>query len=452
MVERISDFIIENEMILPGNHIVVGCSGGADSVALLLVLKQFQKQNYQVPFSFSCVHIHHGIRKEAAQLDAEYVQKLCETYRIPCEVIYVDAVGYAREKKISVEEAARILRYEQLQKVTSQRASGKIAVAHHKEDQAETIFHNLLRGSGLRGLSGMKMTRDNIIRPLLCITRNELEQYLLQQNVCWRDDETNQQNDYTRNRIRNRIFPLLREEVNEHVTDHLLQIGRIAGLADDYFIKCADEIIKNNAENKERECYMPIHVIQQEEVIVRMYIFRQMIHSLGVGQRDISYEHYNQLCELEKKQVGAKTSLPNQMVGIRRYNGIAICIKLDEYSDNMNKREVIISKLDYDKNQEIPKKKYTKWFDYDKIMDTPCVRTRKTGDYILLENGGKKSVQRIMIDEKIPKEQRNQIQVVADGAHVMWVVGYRISAYYKITCNTKRILQVSVNGGNEDER
>lgn len=213
-MRQVQNFIREQKMIMPGDFVIAGVSGGADSVCLFFELLAYQKE---IPFSMEVVHIEHGIRGQDSLADANYVENLCKEYGVPFHLVSCDIKKMAQESSLTVEEAGRKARYQAFEQAAkkSGRSNCKIAVAHNLDDQAETILMNLARGSGLRGLGGIRPVRENIIRPLLNTRRSEIEAALRGRQITWRTDETNRQTEYTRNRIRLEILPLLAQGVKD---------------------------------------------------------------------------------------------------------------------------------------------------------------------------------------------------------------------------------------------
>ena len=221
-MRQVQNFIREQKMIMPGDFVIAGVSGGADSVCLFFELLAYQKE---IPFSMEVVHIEHGIRGQDSLADANYVENLCKEYGVPFHLVSCDIKKMAQETSLTVEEAGRKARYQAFEQAAkkSGRSNCKIAVAHNLDDQAETILMNLARGSGLRGLGGIRPVRENIIRPLLNTRRSEIEAALRGRQITWRTDETNHQTEYTRNRIRLEILPLLAQGVNGQAASHIAQ-------------------------------------------------------------------------------------------------------------------------------------------------------------------------------------------------------------------------------------
>lgn len=457
MIRKILDYMRENCMVDPGDRVVVGLSGGADSVCLLTVLNELKGE---LNIELFAVHVHHGLRGAEADRDSEFARELSERLEVPFVCVHADVAGYAREHGMSEEEAGRHLRYQILEKERQNRGALKIAVAHHADDQVETVLYNLFRGSGLKGLGGMRPVRDEVIRPLLSVTRKEILAYLEEKEISYCEDSTNSEMDYIRNRLRHEIIPLIRERVNEGAALNVLQAAKRAAQADGYFEKKAAAFLEEYG-RMERDgktvtaAGVDGRMLAKEEPIVRQYVIRQMIAAVCGALKDVAAVHVEETEKLLFKQVGRRISLPGGSYALRTYGEVWIKkeeteLFVDKAGSGMEKMPVM-TVFPYKKGQEFPKNGYTKWFDYDKINSTLSVRHRETGDYITLAGGGRKTVKSYMIDEKIPKEERDTILLVADGSHILWIIGYRISEYYKITDDTHTVLQIQADGGKNDE-
>ena len=234
MLQKIVQYCKQEKLIEKGDVILAGVSGGADSVCMLLLLIKLQKE---LEFYLEAVHIEHGIRGAESREDASFVKGLCEKLNIPIQMLSVQALAYAKEQKMSIEEAARVLRYHCYEKATEQflqdgdeqknSSKIKISLAHHADDNAETVLFQMLRGGGIDGLTGMKPKRElkkgiDIIRPLLPVTRKEIEYFLAEEKQDYRVDSTNEDTIYSRNKIRKLIFPML-EEINTQAVAHINQ-------------------------------------------------------------------------------------------------------------------------------------------------------------------------------------------------------------------------------------
>lgn len=457
MYKTILEFIRRNRLLLPGDRVIVAFSGGADSVCLLVILNELKDV---LGISLKAVHVHHGLRGLEADRDSEYAKELSTSLSLPFSCAHVDVTGYAREHRLSVEEAGRHLRYEILEQERILFNGNKIAVAHHKDDQAETILYHLFRGTGLKGLGGIRPERDRIVRPLLSVGKGEILAYLEEKGISYCEDSTNSHTDYARNRIRGILLPTIKEQINARASDNIIHAGEMAARADEYLEKQAQGLLKEWGCFKRDENDILVSsgikmkgLISQEDILVT-YVIRAMIRMVLGSMKDISMIHVENAKALLNSPAGKQIDLPGMVTALRSSDCLWIKSK--------NKKEAVDNPLDnilpkvdfnvfpYKKGQEIPQNGYTKWFDYDKIKCALSVRYRQTGDYLTLTGGGRKTVKAFMIDEKIPKEDRGKIPLIVDGSHVLWVIGYRISEYYKITDDTHTVIQMQLDGGKDN--
>lgn len=496
MWKKVQNYIRTYGLLKPGDRVVAAVSGGADSVCLLSVLTQIRRNGLLtaqadgtrsetgIPdMELRAVHVHHGLRGAEADRDAAFVQQLCDRLEVPLVCVHRRVAEYAVEHGLSTEEAGRLLRYEALEQEAKRwkeedpagadgaRSLGDvwIAVAHHQDDNAETILHHLLRGSGLKGLSGMRPKQGSRIRPLLCVNRKEILEYLRQEGLDWCEDSTNASLDYTRNRIRRELLPLMTQEVNARAVDNILHAGEIFAQADSYLEQQAAAVwasggsVAGELAEGSVCAELRLEAFCGQPEIIRSYLIRHMLDLVTPGWKDITSRHFQQIAGLAEKQTGSSCDLPCGMRAVRGYGCLSIVRTSEKHMDRADtgivlplpeEPAVTVGNLIFcvfprKKELEIPKNQYTKWFDYDKIKGTLSLRYRRTGDYLSLPGGDSKTIARYMIDEKIPREAREQIPVLAEEHHVLWVIGYRISEYYKITNTTKTILQVECNGGEE---
>lgn len=464
MQKKVRDFIEKNQMLEPGERVIVALSGGADSVGLLVVLTEL------FDLELKAVHVHHGLRGAEADRDAAFAEDLCRRLEIPFTLVCRDVKAYAERERISTEEAGRVLRYEALEEEADAWGAVKIALAHHSDDNAETILHHLLRGSGLKGLGGMKPVQGDRIRPLLCVGKDEIREYLTERGFTWCEDSTNESDGYTRNRIRNQILPLLKETINQQAVEHILKAGAFLADADGYLERTACGIWQQSGVCGNGQSRISLEVLTAQEPVIRTYLLRHMIELVTDGQKDVASCHYEQMDQLLFKRGPGRCDLPGGWTAVRGYEDFRIEKKAECEIPASGKPEreeaalprpgqgpiwlqnMEIQAFYREKAMEIPKNQYTKWFDYDRIRGVLSAGSRRPGDYLELPGGGTKTVARYMIDEKIPKERRENIPVLADDEQVLWIVGYRINEYYKITDDTRCILQVSVDRGEDHGR
>ena len=469
MINKVLDYVSHYKMFEENDYVVAGVSGGADSVCLLLMLIEIKRI---IPIKIHVVHINHMIRTDAAA-DADYVKVLCDQYSIPFTLVEKDVEAIARKKHISTEEAGRNVRYEAFYKVLAGN-KGKIAIAHNKNDCCETFLFNLFRGSSLKGLSGIRPVRDVIVRPLMCLERTEIEEYLKQRQIKFCIDSTNLEDNYTRNKIRHHILDMAKQEISNaaigHISEACERINEaydlIGELTKEGYEKCVStKIIKG----KFKRYYINKNEFEQLKTAIQGYVIMEVLANAAKSRRDLEAVHIEQLIELMQRQCGRSVNLPYSLIAERDYNGI--CIKSIEKSDTENPKQIILSDtekqklskgdvLEYiwnnenqfrfslvtsDKLQNIPQKKYTKWFDYDKMKDSIVIRTRQKGDFLTVNSmNQRKTLKSYFIDKKVPRELRDQICLIAEGNHIIWIAGERISNSYKVDENTENILQIEL--------
>ena len=455
-------------MISAGDTVAAGVSGGADSVCLLYMLWELSKE---MNFRLHAVHVHHGVREDADE-DAAYVEKLCEELIIPFFLKKVDMYAYAKEKGLSPEEAGRQLRYKAFEEVLETEIGfGKIAVAHNNNDRAETMLFHLFRGSGLKGLCGIPPVREQIIRPLLCLDRSEIEQYLAERNIAFCIDSTNDEDTYTRNKIRHHILPFAEDQICKNATAHMGETADILMETEAFLQK--QTMLAYERCLMDDDLTINLTAFREEDSFLQKRVLLLCLERVTSHRKDITKEHIEAILSLIDKDGSKELSLPYRLTVRKEYNKL---IFLQQNEKTIEKNNQIENSMEVPvcvpgeievpglgimefqclpedtffckKGQIIPEKTYTKWFDYDKITKALIVRTRKTGDYLTIDkNLQKQSVKNYMMNEKIPKGERNQLFLLADGDHVLWIPGYRISQYYKVDENTKRILQVQIRGG-----
>lgn len=466
MYQKVRAYIKAQKMLTSEDRVVTGVSGGADSICLLFVLLKLQKE---MGFELCAVHIHHGLRGEAADADADYVERVCRKQGVPFFLFREDVRQYAKEKHLTEEEAGREVRRRDFLKVYEEWKGTRIALAHHQNDNAETFLWNLCRGSALKGLGGILPKNGKWIRPLLCIGRQEIESYLEKRGISYCTDETNLEDDYTRNKIRNHVIPYLEENMNqktvEHISESMNHLQKIQAFVEretfKYLEQCSEE--KNGKLFLEQKAFGMIPEELCENVVY------EAICRVAERKKDIAQVHVQKVTELFEMQVGKKLNLPYEMQAIRTYEGVVLrkCEDSREgRKQNSEKEDFSLFESDktgglfqsriFEKCTEsdtIPEKIYTKWFDYDIIKNTVKIRHRKAGDYIVIDSSGRKQkLKQYFINEKIPQDIRDRIWLVAEGSEILWIVGYRQSQAYQISSKTKRILEIEFYGGEENGR
>lgn len=461
MQEKVWNYIQEHHMVKDGDRIIAGVSGGADSVALFCLMEKFREI---CPFELCAVHVNHNLRGQEALRDAAFVRQMCAQRQVEYFEYSVDVEGIAREQKLSREEAGRMLRMEAFEEQMKRWNGTKIALAHHRNDLAETMLHHLCRGSGLRGLCGILPVQGEKIRPLLCLEREEIEQYLGEQGIPYVTDSTNDCDAYTRNRIRHQILPLLREQVNGRAVVHMAEASDKLQKIEDYLQRQAQNLLED-CRRPDREAGFLDEKLFTAEPILQEYVILRQIEQICGKRKDVTSLHIRGILSLADKPVGKTIQIPGGYRMVRRYDGILLEKERAEKSGEQQEvflvpdeqgcfcDECIRLRIFPNEGQKIPQKRYTKWLNYDKMSKDLCLRTRLPGDYLVVNpEGGRKKIKNYFIDSKVPRQMRDQIPLLAVGQEILWVIGYRISEAYKVTEHTKIILEIEYKGGCEDVR
>ena len=447
--ERVFSYIEKYNMIEAGSQVIVGISGGGDSVCLLFLLSRYQKKNF---FHLQGVHVNHGIRGQEALRDQEYARELCERLGVPFTVYTYSVPDIAGREKRSLEETGRMVRRRAFaQKAAELGGKTVVALAHHENDNAETVLHNLIRGTKVAGLGGIRPVQRSeegisYIRPLLKVTREEIEAYLKQQQIPWMTDSSNEEIVYTRNRIRHKILPEM-EKINPRAVSHITQAADTFLAIEEYLRGQADRLYREYVEKKENGYWIQKELFLEKE-LMQSYVIRMVLEQVAGKKQDLTAAHVEGILSLGRGRTGTSVSLLGGVLASQVYGNLLIRVPA---AGKLPLKELEFEVFPWE-NQQIPEKTYTKWFDYDKIKSSLEIRHRKPGDFLTVtEAGGKKKLKDYMIDCKIPREERENLTLLADAGHILWIVGYRISQYYKVTSQTKTVLKVHVKGVDEDE-
>lgn len=460
MYQRVKEYVRRFHMLDSEERVIAGVSGGADSICLLFMLIELSRE---MGFSVVAVHVHHGLRGADADGDAAYVEKVCKEQGVKLLTYYEDVSRYAKKNRLTLEEAGRDVRRSVFQKALKEEKGTKIALAHHQNDNVETLIWNLCRGCGLKGLGGIAPVAGQWIRPLLCLKRGEIESYLENRGISYCTDESNLTDDYTRNRIRSHVIPCLEEQVNGQAVSHMSETMELIRMVGDY--------VEQEAERYERSCirYESAGAGEQNAILSEVsfrkipqalqgFVLQKMIWRVAGRRKDIGAVHIKALRELLGRQVGRQLHLPYGMCARRIYEGIVLSVwtcETEPLGEEGFHGCSVKSKV-FERTADMvifPENPYTKWFDYDIIKNTVKIRHREPGDYITIsEAGGTQKLKQYFINEKIPGSQRDGIWLAADGKHIMWIVGYRQNQMYQITDKTRRILELKFYGGQDDGR
>lgn len=457
MLNQIREYIRQQHMFHKGDRVVVGVSSGADSMCLLSVLMKIQKEYSLTLF---VVHVNHQIRGTEANLEEQYVHDFCVRNNIHVHCVQRNVQAIAKRIGCSVEEAGRKVRYEIFQEECDQENCHKIAIAHNMNDNAETVLFHLFRGSKIEGMSGIHSVNQKIVRPLLQTKRETIEAFLKQEGISYCTDSSNLSLDYTRNKIRNRILPYVREEINERAIEHIVSFAREMEHVSAFLNRLTDTVYPQIVNQKDNRAELNLELLKQQDPILQRSIMKRAIETVCRAKKDIEEIHVQSALELANKQTGKKISLPYHIIVQRGYTTLIVKKyenSVDSYVSAYPLNVVGITEIPNTETRfeckvmgkegmfTIPKNCYTKCYDYDKIKDTVVIRTRQQGDFLQInKNGGTKMLKALFIDEKIPKEERDRMLLLASGSHILWIPGVRSSEAFQVDEDTTKILTVTL--------
>lgn len=435
-LSAISDY----SMLFDTTEVVVGFSGGADSVCLLHLLNSYKDE---LSINVKAVHVNHGIRGDEAKRDQNFAEQFCEQFSIPFEIVSFDCISEAKKSKESLEECGRRIRYQVFNARCGNRT--KIATAHNANDNVETVVFNISRGSSVKGACGIAPVRDNVIRPLVFCSRQEIEGYCKENGLSYVTDSTNLCDDYTRNKIRHKILPVM-EDVNSAAISNVTSFCEDARTACEYISIQANDVLNKAFVSKNTydvNVLKTLHTAVLNEFIFIAYsrfsqksidrnkikLVSELLNKTGRIQlygNECAEVLKNKLRFFIRKEESVPESIKLCECGQYRYGSYHI--KLSDYSDclkNINKN--ILDNL----------------IDYDKIKGDLFLRTRKEGDEFSFYNRKvTKSLKKLFNEYAIPVEQRDFIPVICDDDGVVWVYGFGATARCHITDSSCNIICV----------
>ena len=378
--------------------------------------------------NFCVVTVNHGIRSEA-QSDCKFVADYCARLNVECRIVTVDVPGYCEQNKISIETGARILRYQVLDSIEAD----YVCIAHNANDSAETVLMHILRGSGAKGATGIKRLSGKYLRPLLNLTREQIEQYAQENNVPFVTDGTNSDVKYTRNFLRHRVFPLL-NELNPSAIGNILRFASNVQQDDDYLDSLADISQVKFTVNSAK---IPKNLLLQPTPIAYR-VLNKVFHNLGVYY-DIEKAHFDAIVDVAGNVGGKSVNLPFDYVAINDYEHITICLKENNCTQTetipfrLGRTETPLGVVEVSENLMPDSLR----LDIDKIPQTAVFRARRQGDSFAKFGGGRKSLKDYLIDKKIPQRIRDELLLVADGNDVLVICGVEIADSVKVDGNAK---------------
>ncbi len=472
--KKVAAFITPSPLIDSGESVLLAVSAGADSVAMMFAMLRLTQAG-TVNARLVVGHVNHKLREPAADQDEEFVVRLGKKLGLKVIPRSVDVRACAAENKLSIETAARKLRTDALIGIAKENGCKSVATGHHKDDNAETMVHRLLRGTGFRGLAGIWPSRlfaDEVtfVRPLLCVTRARIIEYCRANDLDWRDDHTNADITYTRNYIRHLLLPQLQNACSGSLVAELAQLSQ----------KCRT-LHRRVCWNVEKVWPVIVSASQPDKVtldgkifcaqtqIIQAELVRRTLIGLGSGERDLKDLHYRKIFALAQGPNGKRIELPGGFLAEAEYEKIifhrapkpkkvpapflsgptALEIPGRTQFEACTIKATILDATDCDiAGFKAAKDNNVEWFDYDKLAGAVLVRHRQAGDtFWPLGAVGAKKIGKFLTAQKVPHGFRQRLLIIADGKKIIWLTPLRASELTKVTDQTKQILQLQIYPG-----
>jgi len=466
---KIAGFIKVQGLFDSGDRILLAVSGGADSTALMYVMAALKREKV-LRADTVCAHINHQLRGTDAELDEAFVTAQAAELNLSITTKRLDVRGYAHRNKLSIETAGRELRIESLTAIAKANNCSRIATAHQKNDNAETVLHRLLRGTGFRGLGGIRPVRifaDDIrfVRPLLCVRRDEIIEYLEERNIKWREDHTNADCTYRRNFIRHRLLPALQKESRGCIVEQLSELAESS--REFYRLVCgrAEKMWPELADCGGERVELNLKRFLPEPEPVKVELVRRSLRAVGSGEIDLRQQHYEKILQLAEQKVGnKKIELPDGFVAGFEYGKVIFSRQKDRQpkrqpSDSVELKvpgqtrfedylieAVILEGKGCDVEKfKAEKPQFVEWFDFDKVKLPISVRFRKGGErFWPLGAAGEKKLGKFLTAARVPQEIRRKVLIISDSEKIIWVRPIRMSEQARITDGTRKILQLQI--------
>lgn len=417
---RVAQYIEKEKLLTRQDKVLVALSGGADSVALLRIL-------LSLGYSCEAAHCNFHLRGEESDRDEQFVRQLCLEQKIYLHVIGFDTLTYARKKKISIEMSARELRYQWFSELKQEQGFSAIAIAHHQDDSIETMLLNLIRGTGINGLLGIRPRNGAVVRPFLCITRNQILDYLNHIGQAYVTDSTNLQDEYTRNKIRLKLVPFM-QEINPSVKEALFQTSN--------HLEAVSLIYQQTIEEGKRRVLTNagIHIESLLTEPSPSALLFEILYPLGFTPSQIE--------DIGKATTGqpGKQFISNQGWRVIKDRELLL-VEKNKTNESSNSPRLLFEEKEYDCYFSIPKDRETACFDADKLKEPLLIRKWEPGDWFIpFGMTGKKRISDYLTDRKFTLSQKENQWVLCSNGHIAWVIGERTDNRFRVDESTRRII------------
>lgn len=443
--QKVIKFIYRNKLISKGDNLLIALSGGPDSVFALHFFHKF-KDLFKI--TLNAFHLNHQLRGRESDGDEEYCRNLCKSLNVPLIIKSENISLYAQENKLSIEEVARIIRYDHLEKISSGGEKEKIVTAHNMSDNSETVILNLIKGAGLSGISGIPVKRGNIIRPVLILSSEEIRSYLNKSEVAFRVDSSNLESDYQRNFIRNEIIPQLKSKINPGLESAILRNSQILRNINSSLELRVSELLNTVVQKTTTSLEIDRMLFSQLDEAMQGLLLQKCFESFL--EIPYTFTDFNKIMDLLDSENGSKCELSSDYSVLMEERKLLIFRKEMEQDDVvtslnpgevklLGEKEISLMEVESYSNQESSNPN-VEFLDLDKIQESLTIRKWQDGDsFIPLGRESKKMVSEFLTDQKIGSFKKKSQLLCCERNNVVWVIGLRLDNRYKITDKTKRI-------------
>jgi len=457
---RVRETIQRHNLCQPHDTLIVAVSGGADSVALLDILATLS----DFPLSLVVAHLNHCLRGAESDADEQFVRNLAEQYQFPCAMVRADVRHQAESTQQSLEEAGREARYRFFEELRRRYKAAAVCVAHHAEDQAETFLIRLLRGSGTSGLGCMPYKNNrHIIRPLLDISRSELRRYLAAQKQSWREDASNLDHSFLRNRIRHQLLPLL-EEYAPAVAHRLAATAHLLRQDDELLTQHLEELFPKLVKRQQDGFFFAADTCCRQTEGMRLRLYRHAVETLAGSLRSFGLDHFRQIDRLLfEGRTGALLPLPKALVAIKTADGLLISLHSSLSPQlppvlqlpgpgtyDLGNGMVLLAEGLSDPPEPHNHAADSALVDLDAAPFPWLVRPWRSTDRLILHGGsGSRAAGRILIDLKIPRHLRPGVPLLLKEEHPLWLVGVKRSGHACVSSRSTRVIKLTISGATD---
>jgi len=447
--QKTLNFIDQKNLINKGDKVLIALSGGPDSVFLLYFLFKYKTK---LKIDLGAMHINHRLRGTDSDTDQKFCKSLCKKYKVNYYTKNRNVKAFALKNKISIEEAGREIRYKELKLAARKYGYKKIATAHNSTDNTETTLLNLFKGTGIDGISGIPFSRGNIIRPILCIKKNDIVKYLDNNKINYRVDTSNLNNDYERNFIRNKILPLIKENINPNFEESIFRSSEIfkdiKKLINDRFDDSVNKIIKSK-KNKLKILLNSDFSANKRNL---SFLIKKSVYEKF--EEELNFKNINDIISLTEKRIGQKVDLPGKLIAqkergmiiinnkTKKTENVLLTVKPNKEVD-LNSKKIFIKKINKQGKYRLSRNRNLEFISGDEIKGNFKIRNWTAGDkFYPIGLKGSKKISDYLTEQKIPNYRRKDQLVLTNNNKIVWVLGLRLDDRFKITSQTKKVYSI----------